>query len=861
MNEIVQEFLVETSENLDQLDQDLVALERDPSSRELLASIFRTIHTVKGTTGFLGFRRLEDVSHAAESLLSDLRDGRLVLSRARTDVLLEVVDSIRGLLGAIEATGEEDDRDLSALVERIQVLQRDEPNEAEESSGRVDAPAVGDVVPAPRASAPVSEDAPVVEEAPARPKLVVPPPPPFARAVAPAAEPAPEVAKAAPARKRRATKQAPATTAAVPAAELATAALGTPGPADAAPLAPVVVDAGASGIDAPPHGDATPGQDNAAGEQPTGEQPTGEQHSEHPTGTAGPTSVGERSVRVDVDLLDKIMRQVGELVLARNQISSHAGLSQDQSLHQTVQRLSMIVSELQEGVMKTRMQPVEHLWNKVPRVVRDLSAMFDKQVRLEMEGGETELDRSLLEAVKDPLTHLVRNAIDHGLETPERRRAAGKSETGTMTLRAYHEGGQVVLEVADDGAGIDPQKIAAVALERQVVTSAELNQMSERELVDLVFRPGFSTAKAVTNVSGRGVGMDVVRTNVERIGGTIDLLSTPGAGTTFRVKIPLTLAIVPALLVGCRSQRYAIPQANLLELVQLRPEEAGTHLERIEGATVYRLRGKLLPLVRLEEVLGFAPEATALRRAAGDDLDVALTSGEATTIVVVQSDDLLLGVVVDDVFGTEEIVVKPLGQHVKQIPVFAGATILGDGGVALILDVPGLAAAAQVHEVSRNVAAAQAARDLGGQTLRAEQSTFVLLRVGAERQVAVPLTSVSRLEEAAADAIEHAGGRLVLQYRGELLPLVRLEEVLGEPPAATAGAREGGVPLVVYSDGERHLGLVASEILDIVEGVFDVRQVGASSAIVGSTVVNGHATDVLDVRAALELTEGSSRVA
>ena len=829
MNEIVQEFLVETSENLDQLDQDLVALERDPHSRELLASIFRTIHTVKGTTGFLGYRCLEDISHATESLLSDLRDGRLLLNRARTDVLLEVVDSIRGLLSAIEATGKEDERDLSALVTRIQHLQRDDA--APESPGEPEAP--GALLP---------DELRESANTPARHTLVVPPPPSFARTFAPLPDRVGDAARAASMHMSQTTNKAAGNNRA--------------GLAASAEI-PFVPDAAAptsscpSPVPADTDGAAVSARDNGhLGKDKTREHPT------------APASTGERSVRVDIDLLDKIMGQVGELVLARNQISSHAGPSHDQSLHQSVQRLSMIVSELQEGVMKTRMQPVEHLWNKVPRVVRDLSAMFDKHVRLEMQGGETELDRSLLEAVKDPLTHLVRNAIDHGLETPERRRAAGKGETGTMTLRAYHEGGQVILEVADDGAGIDPKRIAAVALERQVVTKAEVDQMSEREVVDLVFRPGFSTARAVTNVSGRGVGMDVVRTNVERIGGTIDLLSTPGTGTTFRVKIPLTLAIVPALLVGCRSQRYAIPQANLLELVQLRPEEGGTHLERIGGATVYRLRGKLLPLVRLEEVLGFASGATPpVHPPAGSDLDHALAKREATTIVVVQSDHLLLGVVVDDVFGTEEIVVKPLGQHVKQIPVFAGATILGDGGVALILDVPGVASTAQVQEVSRRLAAAEAARDLGEDTAVADHRTFVLLRVGAERQVAVPLTSVSRLEEATAEAIEHAGGRLVVQYRGELLPLVRLEEVLEESSAPTLGAREGRVALVVYCDGERHLGLLASEILDIVEGVFDVRRVGPSLAIVGSTVVNGHATDVLDVRAALELSEGGSRVA
>ncbi|HVC26179.1 MAG TPA: chemotaxis protein CheA [Acidimicrobiales bacterium] len=792
MNEIVQEFLVETNENLDQLDQDLVALESDPSSRELLGSVFRTIHTVKGTTGFLGFGRLEGLSHAAENLLSDLRDGRLMLTSARTDVLLEVVDAIRALLAAIEATGAEDDRDLSDLIARIKVLQQPEAvavAEAPPAAIEVDAPARQSAEALAAVEAPVSAEAAAVADV-------------VAVAEAPVAPEAVAVAEAVVAPE--------AIVADVPAPALASAGAGAPHASERGP-------------------GTTPSTRPATG---AAEPPHGEPH----------RSAGERSVRVDVDLLDSMMSQVGELVLARNQVSAHVELLDNQALHQTVQRLSMIVSELQEGVMKTRMQPVEQLWSKLPRVIRDLAAQFSKQVTLEMEGGETELDRSLLEAVKDPLTHLVRNAIDHAIERPEARVAAGKPATGTLALRASHEGGQVVLEVADDGAGIDPDKIAAKALERGLVSKSQLDAMSEREIVDLIFRPGFSTAQAVTNVSGRGVGMDVVRTNVERIGGTVDLTSAPGMGTTVRIKIPLTLAIIPALLVGCRDQRYAIPQANLLEMVQLRAEGTSTDIERIGGALVYRLRGKLLPLVRLDETLGYSPLAA-------DD------QPDAVSIVVLQADGLLLGVAVDEVFGTEEIVVKPLGRHVKQVPLFAGATILGDGGVALILDVLGLATAARVEEVTAGLALSSDATEDERAT---ERSTFVLLRVGRERRVAVPLKAVARLEEAPAASVEHAGNGQVLQYRGDLLPLVALAAILddaaGDSPAEhSPDEAPATIPVVVYSDGDRHLGLVASEILDIVEGIFEVRPVGAAPGILGSTVVHGHVTDVLDVDAAFAL--------
>jgi two-component system chemotaxis sensor kinase CheA len=748
MNEIVEEFLVETGENLDQLDADLVALEADPTSPTLLASVFRTIHSVKGTSGFLGFSRLEALSHAAESLLAELRDGRITLSPARADVLLEVVDATRGLLGVIEATGSEDERDVSGLIERIEALQHDEK----------DAPQA--MAPAPR-------------EPGEKAKLVIPPPPPWDSARA--------------------------------------------GSFDASSTTPTP---------APPAPKKAP--------QPVALTPS-----------PATTISAERSVRVDVDLLDRIIRQVGELVLARNQLSALVRQGEDPALNTTLQRLSMIVSELQEEAMKTRMQPVEQLFAKLPRVVRDLAAQFSKKVRLEVEGGETELDRSLLEAVKDPLTHIVRNAIDHGLETPEARRAAGRDETGTLAVRAYHESGQVVLEVSDDGAGIDPSHVAAAALERGLVTPGELAAMAEREIVDLVFRPGFSTAAAVTNVSGRGVGMDVVRTNVEAIGGTVDLQSTPGAGTTIRLRIPLTLAIVPALLVGCAGQRYAIAQSHLLELVQVRQEDASERLERIGDGVVYRLRDTLLPLVRLEEVLGLKA-----RGASRHPKEAAFAQADATTIVVVQADGLLLGLSVDEVIGTEEIVVKPLGQHVKHVSVFAGATILGDGGVALILDVPGVVAAANAHDGALAVQERAGTPTAGKAT--GERHSFVVLRVGERRRVAVPLAAVSRLEEAPAEAIEHAAGRLVLQYRGELMPLLALGEVLGEASEAlSAGEANQRYPVVVYTDGERRVGLLASEILDIVEGTFEIQAVGADQAIVGSTIVHGHATDVIDVAAAL----------
>ncbi|HXX90362.1 MAG TPA: chemotaxis protein CheA [Acidimicrobiales bacterium] len=739
MDEVVQEFLVESTENLDQLDRDLVALEADPRSADLLASVFRTFHTIKGTSGFLGFPRLEEISHNGENLLSKLRDGLLELDQERTDVLLEVVDAVRGLLESIEGSGEEGDADFGALVARLQAV---------------------------------------------------------------AAEPAADAGAA---------HEAPTTAAPAPAED----------GADEAGVTGEVEAAGA----------------------PTGPDDRPVDHK---------STVAERSVRVDVDLLDALMRQVGELVLARNQINSHAETGDDPVLLQTVQRLSLIVSELQEGVMKTRMQPIEQLWAKLPRVVRDLASQFGKQVALEMEGGETELDRSLLEAVKDPLTHLVRNAIDHGIEMPEARHAAAKPTRGTLTLRAFHEGGQVVMEVADDGAGIDVTKVGAKAVERGLITPEQLSHMSEREVTDLVFRPGFSTAGKVTNVSGRGVGMDVVRTNIERIGGTVDLMTAPGRGTTFRIKIPLTLAIIPALLVRCHDERYAIAQASLVELVHLEGDAVRDGIEYIGDAPVYRLRGKLLPLVSLDRSLGVS-EACAL------------DERESVSIVVLQADNLLFGAVVDGVLDTQEIVVKPLGRHFKQLAVYAGATILGDGGVALILDVNGLAMEAGMGDAAADDTVAldtvEAAR-------AADLSSLVVLRVGDERRVAVPLDVVARLEEVAPEHIELAGGLPVLQYRGDLLPLIHLHEFLGEQVLSPAGAdgegaegeRAGELPVVVYSNGRRQVGFVATEILDIVEDAFEVRSVGAGRGVIGSAVVQGRVTDLLDIAAAVHAAVGDAEL-
>ncbi|MEM9873636.1 MAG: chemotaxis protein CheW [Myxococcota bacterium] len=703
-DEITTEFLVESYENLDQLDQELVALETTPGDTERIASIFRTIHTIKGTSGFLGFAELERVAHVGENLLSRLRDGVLALDEARTTVLLRMVDAVRTILGEIERNGSEGDARYDDLVADLERLQD-----------------------------------PDATDAPAAP----PPPKPKSNAAAAAS----------------------------------------------------------------------------------------------PGGGAGPPNVSDSSIRVDVGLLDELMNLVGELVLARNQILQHAAGTDDTTFVSTTQRLSLITTELQEGLMKTRMQPIGHVWNKFPRVVRDLALTCDKQVRIKMEGNETELDRTILEAIKDPLTHVVRNAIDHGIETPAARVAAGKDATGSLSMRAYHEGGQVNIEISDDGAGVDLARVKAKAIGQGLISEERAQRMSDRELAMCIFMPGFSTAAQVTSVSGRGVGMDVVRTNIEKIGGVVDIVNRPGRGMTLKIKIPLTLAIIPALVVGSGGERFAIPQVNLLELVRLEGTAAASAVETIHGIPVYRLRGHLLPLAYLGEQLGMSPTA----RADGDHRP-------ALNIVVLQADDRSFGLVVDEVFNTEEIVVKPLGPEIKKLSTYAGTTIMGDGRVALILDVLGIAKRARIvaegHARGGDDPPAALPEDK-----RAPTRTMLLFRAGLEGRLAVPLDLVSRLEEVSEDRIERAGGHHVVQYRGGIMPLIDVRASLGLPaPADPEPLRQ----VIVHARGDRAMGLVVDTIVDIVEDHVDIERIGGAPGRVGSAVIQGHVTDLVDVRGLIE---------
>jgi two-component system chemotaxis sensor kinase CheA len=739
MQEAVTEFLIESYENLDQLDNDLIALEEHPDDTATLASIFRTIHTIKGTCGFLGFSTLESVTHVGENLLGKLRDGAMSMDEAIADALLKLVDAVRQMLAHIESTGADGDGDYTDLIQLLDALLAGEPAATATDAGSAPAAEASEV------GTPDDED----------------------------------------------DREADA----------------DPDNGDAEPCAEVL---------APP---ATPkGAAPAGGEEATG-------------------SVAASKVRVDVGQLDVLMNLVGELVLARNQILQFQGLNEDSGFLASTQRLNLITTELQEGVMKTRMQPIGVLWSKYPRVVRDLAKACGKQLDLELQGKETELDKTILEAVKDPLTHIVRNSVDHGIEPPEARRAAGKPATGTLLLRAFHEGGQVNIEISDDGGGLNLKRIKAKALEKGVVTTEQVRHMSDSEACQLIFAPGFSTAKAVTNVSGRGVGMDVVRTNIEKIGGSVDVQTVEGKGTTIRIKIPLTLAIIPALTITSGAQRFAIPQVNLLELVRIENQGDGDGIEYVHGTPVHRLRGKLLPLVYLNEQLGLE---TPVR----EDLE----EEEAVSIVVLNADGHAFGLIVDEINDTEEIVVKPLGKQLKELEVYAGATIMGDGCVALILDAVGLARRGGILEASgydeprRHISSGE------GEEKAGEQSSLLLFSIADGVQMAIPLSAVSRLEEVAKRSVEVANGRPVIQYRDEIMPLIHLPEYFGHSSDSVLQTHQ----LIVYQYAGHSVGLVVRDILDIVDDAVVSKRSLGSNGVLGSVVIRERVTDLIDADAVIE---------
>jgi two-component system chemotaxis sensor kinase CheA len=711
MDDLLREFVTETNESLDLVDVELVRFEQEPNNAKILDNVFRLVHTIKGTCGFIGLPRLEALAHAAETLMGKFRDGAPATSEAVT-LILATIDRIKMILDALEKHQREpegSDADLIADLERM------------------------------------------VERADA----------------GPAALPASQAETKPPADLERAFRD--------------------------------------SEVEAP------------GGEPIKAGMP-------EPTGAEGHDDAGKassQSIRVTVDTLEHLMTMVSELVLTRNQLLEIVRRHEDSEFKTPLQRLSNVTAELQEGVMKTRMQPIGNAWQKLPRIVRDLSQELGKQIDLEMQGAETELDRQVLDLIKDPLTHMVRNSADHGLETPAERRAAGKPERGRIRLSAYHEGGHIIVQIADDGRGLNTGRIKTKAIAQGLATEDEIEKLSETQIHKFIFVPGFSTASKVTSVSGRGVGMDVVRNNIDQIGGTIDVKSVAGAGVTFTIKIPLTLAIVAALIVETNGERFAIPQLSVVELVRAR---AGSEhrIERIKDTTILRLRDKLLPLARLSTLLGAEEKA-----------DI-----ESGFIVVTQVGSQTFGIVVDGVFHTEEIVVKPLSSRLRHIAMFSGNTILGDGSVIMIIDPSGVAQAFGGTVTSQVVGGEKS----NGKPVGSSEETTSLLvfRAGSSQPKAVPLSLITRLEEVDARKIELSNGRHMIQYRGHLMPLVVANENVRV-------RSEGAQPLLVFSDGSRSMALVVDEIIDIVEDRLDVEVGSDNPGVLGSAIVKGQATEIIDV--------------
>ena len=741
--EFIKDFLAESLEILERLDQDFVAMESDPSDSTRLDSIYGGIHTIKGSAGFFAFNKLEAVAHAGENILSLLSDGAMQVTPTITTALLQMVDAIREMLAEVEKSGGDGDKEYPEIIATLTALR----------TGEEPAPAPAGAPETETETEEETEEEETEEEAPESPDVTE---------------------------------------------------------------------------DAPPPKEAMEVLFDGAQQAPS--EPSAR-------------SVADSTIRVSVDLLDKLMGLVGELVLARNQVLQYTSTIEDRAVIASMQQMDLITTDLQQTIMKTRMQPIRNIFNKFPRIVRDLAISCNKKIHLELEGQETELDKSLIEAINAPLTHIVRNSVDHGIESQEDRRAVGKPVEGRLWLSSFHESGHVNIEVCDDGAGIDLDAIRNKAVARGLLSQEQASYISEAETINLIFSPGLSTSAKVTNISGRGMGMDVVRSNLEKIGGTIDIQNRQGEGTTIKLKIPLTLAIIPALIVSAQSQRFAIPQVHLREAVHLKGEQLEESIEEICETQVCRLRGRLLPLVHLNQELELVPVAP------GEGRSSRLST---MNIVVLRLDDCQFGLVVDEIADTQEIVVKPISRLLKERGCFAGATIMDDGKPALILDILRLAQRARV--LSDRIDKPLFEERTEESTTPEETEIVLVFLTGAGARMAMPLSSVGRLEVFSMDRVEQTGGHEVTQYRDQIMPLIRISDFLGEDPSEGATGDES-LHVVVYHFRGRPFGLVVGRILDIVEQPLKIKGRATRSGIVGTAVIRERVTELLDADALLEQIE------
>ncbi|MBU3541548.1 chemotaxis protein CheA [Polynucleobacter sp. UB-Tiil-W10] len=748
-DDILIEFIVEAREILDQLDLDFVQLEITPDDKKLVGNIFRAMHTLKGSSGFFAFKRLEKVSHAGESLLGKIRDGQLTLDTQKATILLSALDCLRGIIEGIEATQTEPAGDDSVLVEHLLSL------------------AAGKEV---NTSAPVAQVTPSAQPAPTiEPSTISTP--------APASEPEP-VSQAASSESQ------------------------------ANPVkAPVVIGSDDSEstdqVWAPDPADIVKTQESAA------------------------------PVKVSLELLDRLMNLVSEMVLARNRLLPFTNQFSDHDFSSAVRVVDLLTLELQERMMKTRMQPISQVWTKFPRLMRDVSNQCGKQVTLIQEGSETELDRTLLDAIRDPLVHIIRNSIDHGVEIPEERIRLGKPELGKVLLRASHENGMVVIEIADDGAGVDFDLVRQKAIEKNLVSVQQAQELSDLQLLEFIFLPGFSTKSQVTNLSGRGVGMDVVKTNISNIGGSIDINSKRGAGTNIRLKIPLTLAIMPALFVRCGSEPYAIPQNSVLEMVRLDLSGDSTGLEDFYGTPVFRLRNQLVPILFLNHQLEVSQDLPA------DDAIL--------NIAILQSSGIRFGLVVDEVLNMQEVVVKPLGPLLKDVKDFAGATILGNGRVALILDIDGIA-------IQSGMVAKIQSRPLNAESTpeRSSDDEVAMLSFELEGQsrLAIYLDNVERLEMISPKQVQRNGNRDVIQYGKEIMHLLYLNHYIeGAEKTKPSTAEDEVIPVIVHYTNGLPVGLVVSQVHDIIHVSKNLHEANPpQKGLIGCVSLNNQVINVIDLQ-------------
>lgn len=789
MDDLIVEFIAETNESLAVIDMDLLNLEQNPNDTELLSNIFRLMHTIKGTCGFLGLSRLEKVAHHAENVLGRFRDGDLEVTQDYVTLIFESIDRIKMIVGEIETTGAEPDGDDSELIKTL-----DEVYEGKDQ--------------APQEEPSQTEDTDKIEA---------------------------ELMEAAP---KEDAYEGGLSQEELDALEAAFNSVEYEGPLDTAEEVTQEENVTIEAVE------------EVASPAPKSPQKAPENTAAQPS--SAPKTV--QSLRVNVDVLEDLMTMVSELVLTRNQLLQIQRHNKDGQFDSSLQNLNHVVSELQEGVMKTRMQPIGNAWSKLPRIIRDLCLDLGKKIDLVMTGQDTELDRQVLDLIKDPLTHMVRNSADHGVEMPNDRLAAGKQEKGTINLNAFHEGGHIIIEIKDDGKGLNTERIRQKVLENGLASEEELNTLTTSQIHQFVFHAGFSTAEKVTSVSGRGVGMDVVRTNIEKIGGTIDLHSEEGKGSTFSIKIPLTLAIVSALIVESAEERFAIPQLSVQELV-MASDKGENRIEHIKGAPVFRLRDHLLPLIHLDDLL----KIKKADHSTEDAIDLEkidqnenqnqdqnrdqstkrkLHSSRNKHIVVTKAGSYTFGIIVDQVHDTEEIVVKPVASILKDIEIFSGNTILGDGTVIMILDPAGIARTTGEISVSDAKAADRIAAD--DSHYRGEKTSLLLFRTNNTTPKAVPLSLVSRLEDIDTSRIEIANGKQLIQYRGELIPLIKFDD-------SVETKEDGMQPTLIFSDGRRTMGLMIDEIIDIIEEHINIQINSSNPQLLGSAIIKEKATDIIDV--------------